>query len=334
MKPIFFLALLAVFAVSRVSAAEVTVAPPTGDIDPAFLAELEDSIGAVVKAEALPARGSAKLRASVNEQEDGVALEVTLSPVDGSGEIREARVASRASALAQARAMARTVIRAFAVRISAAPRDEGPMAPQDSTPVPGSPIDEARTAARPGIALGLGLDVAGFLGVIVSYAVFVAHDYHEDGALVGACVSGGVVVLGSFISTSAYTVRHAEYVKAGLHPRPYKATLGWMFSIATSVLYGVSVNTWADYMEREANPQKSLDEAFSKAFGVAAGMFLSGVSLTFEALNLWVIRSLWRREFKRSEKSPAVSIFVAPFVTSSSFRQTTRATGLAAVVLF
>jgi hypothetical protein len=338
MKPVFFCTLAIPLLMAKLSAAGVVVTAPTGDPDPAFLAALQGSIEEVAEEAALPAGAGAELKASAKAVPEGVALEIALIPADRSEEIRETRVASRASALAQARAMARSVVKTFAER---ARSQAGPAAPEEevaaAAPSP-SPIDLARTAARPGIALGLALDVAGLLGFIVSRAVFAARDYEDDRALEVACVSGGAVVLGSFVLTTSYTVRHAAYRRAGLLPRPYKASLSWVLFAVTTALYGISVDGSVEYTRRDHKPAdnlgEALDEAFSEAGILATEILFAMGSILVEAVNLGVVRTLWRRDLRRSERSPAVSVAVTPFVTPGGSRSASPVTGLAAVVQF
>jgi hypothetical protein len=316
------------------SAADVTVAAPTGDVDSALLVELSASLEQVVGAEASPAGKTAELRASANASAAGVTLEVVLVPADGSAEIRETREASRASALAQARAMARSAVRAFAERARSKAGPAKPLKEIATPPPPPSPIDLARTAARPGIALGLGLDIAGFLGITVSLIVGLADDDHGDGMLVGICASGGAVALGSLVSTTSYTMRYAAYRRAGLMPRPYKASLSWVLTTATAALYGVSVYGLAEYMSLEDKPAETLNEALAPVeYAFEMMVFVEGAILA-EALNLGVVRTLWRRELRRSERISRVSVAVAPFVAPSGSRSTRPVAGLAATVLF
>ena len=97
--------LLASIAAPRFAAGAVVVAEPTGDADPAFLAELKASLETVA-AEA-PAELNAELKSSATLTDAGVELVVEYVPFIGAEPIRETRTASRASASAQARAMAR-----------------------------------------------------------------------------------------------------------------------------------------------------------------------------------------------------------------------------------
>jgi hypothetical protein len=98
-------------AVPRLATAATVVAEPTGGADPAFLAELKASLETVA-AEA-PAELDAELRSSAAVTDAGVELVVELVPNDGKEPIRETRIVSKASALSQARAMARAAIKSY-----------------------------------------------------------------------------------------------------------------------------------------------------------------------------------------------------------------------------
>jgi len=108
---LFFLG-LALVTVPRLAAAAVVVTAPTGDAAPEFLAELKASLETV--ATEAPAELNAELRSSATNNEAGWELVVELVPSAGGEPIRETRVASKASALAQARAMGRAALKALA----------------------------------------------------------------------------------------------------------------------------------------------------------------------------------------------------------------------------
>jgi hypothetical protein len=128
---------LAMIAAPAFASAQVTVAEPTGDLDPAFLAELKAAIETVVRDAAPPPAAKGEVRSSATEVDEGVALVVELAPADGSASIREVRTASRASAVPQARAMARELLK----RIAAPPARPTSIAPPpEPAPPPPPPI--------------------------------------------------------------------------------------------------------------------------------------------------------------------------------------------------
>ncbi len=109
---------LSLIMLPRIAGAAIAVAEPSGSADVAFLFELKKALEeAVAGAPGI----DAELRASADEKEDGVELLIELVPADGSAPLRETRAASRASAISQARAMARSVVKAFR-EASAAPQ--------------------------------------------------------------------------------------------------------------------------------------------------------------------------------------------------------------------
>ncbi|MCK9462594.1 MAG: hypothetical protein M0R80_23485 [Proteobacteria bacterium] len=127
---------LALIALPRLATAAVVVAEPTGDADAAFLTELKASLEAVA-AEVAP-DVDAELRSSAAFTDAGAELVVELVLNDGSDLIRETRTASRASALSQARAMARAAIKTFVDSSSAAtgPRVQTPVAAETTVSRP------------------------------------------------------------------------------------------------------------------------------------------------------------------------------------------------------
>jgi hypothetical protein len=124
--------LLAFIFMPRLSAAAVVVAEPTGDADPAFLAELKASLETVVS-ETAP-EVDAELQSSATVMGEGVELVVEIVPSGGGEPVRETRVASRASAPAQARAMVRA-----AIKVLIAPKPEAATATQKTVPPPVEP---------------------------------------------------------------------------------------------------------------------------------------------------------------------------------------------------
>jgi hypothetical protein len=118
--------------------AAVTVSPPTGDVEPALIAELEASLAAVVRDAAPAPTSDAELRLAASAVEGGVSLVLTLAPADGSEPKRAERLASRASASAQARAMARELLKPPAKEAPplAAPSVEAPAPPPAPRPPP------------------------------------------------------------------------------------------------------------------------------------------------------------------------------------------------------
>ena len=132
---------LAVVVVPNLASAAVVVAEPTGDVDPAFLAEMKASLETVA-AEA-PAELNAELRSSATVTVAGVELVVEYVPFIGAEPIRETRVASKASASAQARAMGRAALEALKGTASAATEPTAP------TPVPAVTVPQPEEVIRP-----------------------------------------------------------------------------------------------------------------------------------------------------------------------------------------
>lgn len=139
--------MFAIVALPRLATAAVVVAEPTGDADAAFLAELKASLETVA-AEVAPDI-DAELRSSAALTDAGAELVVELVRNDGSDLIRETRTASRASALSQARAMARAAIRQlFAPMPESTTVLQTNVAPQ-AEPVRQTPVAAKTTVSRP-----------------------------------------------------------------------------------------------------------------------------------------------------------------------------------------
>jgi hypothetical protein len=331
MRPFFFLALGILLFSAASAGAEVAVAPIEGDGDPAMLAELQRSLEAVASEEGT-GDAAADLWFSTNPAPGGVTLEIELVPGDGSPPIREERVASPASAAAQARAMARSVIREFAARSRAA---LGP-APKEMviTAPPPSAIDLARTRARPGIALGVALDIAGLLGFAGTFIALRAGSNDLDGMRIAACLSGGAVALGSLVSTTSFTTRHAAYRRAGAGLSPYKPALSWVFTTGTVALYALAVTATVDHARSEPGPEADFGEEIGWTIGTMGVVVLYLASLQFEAFNASLVRPLWHRTLRRAENAPGPTVAAAPFVVPGGARSERSMAGLSAVVLF
>jgi len=109
--PLAVFAALAALAVPLPGRAAITVEPPTGNADPALLADLHTWMKMIAEEQGATVPVDAVLRIDATVSGEGVTLTLELAPSDGTAKVRETRTASRASAAAQARAMARAAIR-------------------------------------------------------------------------------------------------------------------------------------------------------------------------------------------------------------------------------
>lgn len=184
--------MLTFLSLTRLADAATVVADPTGDAEPEFLAELKASLETV--AAVAPAEVVAELRASAKVVDGGVGLVVELVLADGSETIRETRVASEASALPQARAMARAAFRELVAPDSpkAAVAAKKPAAPP---PTPRS-YDRRRLVRMSvwptllGSILGPGIFSLGFL----------AEDEQRHGLFYACVISGSIVTTTALVS--------------------------------------------------------------------------------------------------------------------------------------
>jgi hypothetical protein len=123
---------LAFVLAPRIAGAGISVAEPSGSADAAFIAGLKAALEEVVAG--APALDG-ELRTSAAVKDDGVELIVELAPAGDGASFRETRVASWASALSQARAMARFAIQARREATAAPEIEPKPPAP-DVAPEP------------------------------------------------------------------------------------------------------------------------------------------------------------------------------------------------------
>lgn len=333
----------AVLSNAAVAAAGIRVPAPEGNLEPALLAGMQASLEELLRESPAAAGADAELRVSASEEGPDVSLEVSLLPADGTMGIRETRLSSRASALPQVRAMARSVLAAFLQRAPTAPPVEAappppppepPEPPAVTPPQPTSafalvPVEETedappmaavardervRRVARPAIIAGFSLDVAGLLGVVVTHTVVLYGEEFGPGGLAALTASGGTLVLASAVSSSAYTVRHRAYREAGFDTKPAFPVGGWLLSILTTALYATSTIKCA------ALGIATMDDFW----GMIGNAMTFYVAVVTEALNFGLVRTLWRRDLRRSARRSAGAIAVAPLLSASGGGRTAR----------
>jgi hypothetical protein len=267
--------LLALVAAPRFATAAVTVAEPTGDADPAFLAELKASLETVA-AEA-PAELNAELRSSATVTDTGVDLVVELVPSGGSEPTRESRTASEASALAPARAMARKRFKPVApaaappptvIEVAAPPAPQRPALPRpptklrlESTAFMGLFWMGDVTKPTGGLDFGLGWSFAGRVGIGMRLAIsWVELSYYcNDGEW------GFLTDRDERVNEDSLTIY--EDVGTTLLTLGFDLSLGNMKLIYVSVFTGV----------RSAFSKMSVNELASPMAYVALGLNLTPV---------------------------------------------------------
>ena len=178
-----------------------------------------------------------------------------------------------------------------------------------------------RTAARPGLAVGLSLEIAGFLGVVASTITLAADDDAARGAAIGAFASGGAVQIGGLVQGASYTARYAAFRHVGIAPRPNRLALSWLFSAATSAMYAIAVVAWARGVDGE-------EDSWGRVGAASVSMGAFGTSLALEVVNALVFRLLLRRDLDRATSATAPTAALAPFVASRDSRRPRPAVGL------
>ena len=197
--PLAVFAALAAVVVPLPSRAAITVAPPTGDADPALLAELQTWLKMIAEEQGSAVKVDGVLRIDAEPSGEGVALTLELTPSDGTAPYRESRVVSRASAAPNARAMARAAIRTVAppptvvaTQASDAPKTAPP--PQPVRLVLNSPYDQRRAYW---ISVGPTLGGIVFGGALVGLAFAIENDSGRVATLgVGATIAGLAFLVG------------------------------------------------------------------------------------------------------------------------------------------
>lgn len=170
-----------------------------------------------------------------------------------------------------------------------------------------------RTAARSGIGAGVALEITGYAGILASLIVMRASE-NPDAGFTTMYVGGGVMVLGSLISSIGYYARHQAYLDAGLEPRPNYGLLSWLFTCASAAAYGVSLSIFVEHMQTDYEGWGGFADSLGNVLGMAMTMELA---VLFSALSLGAFKSLWRRDMRRAEQAAGVSFDVHPMVFSA-----------------
>jgi len=252
------------FAVApRLVAAAVVVAEPTGDADPALLAELKTSLEAVVS-EMAP-DFDAEMRSSAANGDAGLELVVELVPGEGKEPIRETRIVSRASAMPQARAMGRGAIRTLVAETAPGVA----IAQQKSVAPPLPPLHEMYSRHKALVMTIVPTVLLPLVGAGILSLGFLAVDSNE--AVFWACVvSGSTIAAGGLIFGPTFGYfwvgrwRHA-LAMSGLR-------LALLGTGVTSLFFTI-VGSMCDYDENcGANPMWALLSATSLTASLLTGI--------------------------------------------------------------
>jgi hypothetical protein len=180
-RPLAAFAVFAALAAPLPSRAAITVEPPTGNADPALLADLHTWMRLIAEEQGGDAGIDAVLRIDAVASGEDVTLTLELAPGDGSAPIRDSRTASRVSAAAQGRAMARAAIRTVAGSRAAT---AAPAVGNEELPAPpAGPYDEKKLVtasllvtvsgalAGAGLTIGAYFSLEGMLGLGITGGV-------------------------------------------------------------------------------------------------------------------------------------------------------------------
>jgi hypothetical protein len=315
MGNVYFVILSFLLLLPQSAKAEITISEPKGNADPAFVEELKTSLERVIQEMVSAESANARLETSAKENDNSIEMEMILVPEDTSGEIRESRQASKASALAQARAMARLVVLTFISRIETKNVEAKNYEKTLAVQMAAQKDNVARGTARPGIVLGMGMEVTGLLSGIVLWAIFLSKEEYQPEAAIGEYASGGLMVLGTVFTSAALTMRQRAYQKAGLSLGSGKMAINWLLSTLTTATYALFVAAWVRHDSEEPGSTAKLSEDIGYVAETAMIAWVFGASLMTEIVNLGIWRALWYREFQRAEKRTHTKVTASPLIT-------------------
>ncbi len=309
MRSFLFLSVTATFltfceaAVGAVSTSECS-----GDIPDQTARYIDDSLRSVVSELPADELGECVLTAHGEKKPDGISLRVKLV-CEGEETFEETRNVTSASAAAQARTMARNLLKARADSLI----EETPAVETDNLgPVAEDENDENyKTVGQAGIFTGTLIEALGFAGALgVSLVMILGQSSsNADKWFPVILVSGGVFTLGNVISTAAHTARHRAYIKAGLSPRANMLVLSWLFTVTTLGLYIGAVVEFSKYKNEASDMQ---------AWGyISSSVFLFCFAITSDILDIALFRTLWRRDFRRVDARAKPRVTVVPLVLGS-----------------
>ena len=268
----------------------------SGDIPHQTASYIDDSLR--VFATELPADefGECVLGTHGEMKPDGISLRVKLV-CEGEETLEETRIVTSASAAAQARTMARNLLK----KRADSSMTETPTVETNIL----EPVEEEKnhkTSARAGMVVGAALEYTGFLATGAAYLFGVTSE--NDNFVAGVLVASGFFVLGNLISTAAHTRRFSAYLDAGLSPRPNLLLISWLFNATTVGLYTVAIIENATFDEDES--------VWSDISTDSLGWIL--LSFVMVVVDISLIRTFLRREFRHADARAKPNISVVPLV--------------------
>ena len=247
---------------------------------------------------------------------DGISLRVKLVCED-EGTFEETRIVTAAAAAAQARTMARNLLKEredfWKNRLTTVEIHSLGLVAED--------VGYRATAWR-GMIAGYVIAISGL--AIFFFPPLVGMFSNSDANLKILNVSGGIVVLGNIIIFSAYTARHRSYHDAGRRVRVYPAILT---GLVTALHAGLYVNSLIEF-SKPIDP----DDLFQISW---SGIFLAASAFLVEIVNLALCTNLWRREFRQADTGANLRVSVAPLIFRNRVGNTRSvAPGLGVVGMF
>jgi hypothetical protein len=289
--------MLAAFVAPLPARAWVSVEPPTGDVEPALLAELGAALADVVAGAAAAYGVDASLRVEAIASGEEVVVAMELRPAADSEPLRASRTVAAPAAVAQARILARELIRAAAPgRTALALEETGPSTGKPTTarslPPLDSPYDRSRAfwlsfaPTLGGIALGVG-----FIGLGA------ALDANLGLLAAGSAISGLAIAVGP--SLGHFYV--GNYAQAG-----WCLALRTAFGVAAPLFLLRSVT--AGFADGSGSRARSGESEAFLALGVVSAAALGALAI----FDIATAPRAAQRANERAISAVAVAPLVAP----------------------
>ncbi len=246
----------------------------------------------------------------------GISLRVKLVCED-EGTFEETRIVTSASGAAQARTMARSLL-----------KEREDFWKNRPTTVEihslGLVAENVGYKARAwrGMIAGYVIAISGLTSFFIAPMVATFSDSDIDLKIIN--VSGGIVILGNIVIFSAYATRHRAYHDAERRVRAYPAILTGLFNALHAGLYVDSLIEFS----KPIDP----DDWFQISF---KGIALACSAWLVEIINLAACTNLWRREFRQTDTGTNLRVSVAPLIFRNRVGDTRSvAPGLGVVGMF
>jgi hypothetical protein len=304
------------------SSAEIIVEPVQGSADAALLEELRSVVEtAIAEPGSVAAEVDGALRLSAEPTREGVVLTLELIPSRGGATIRECRVASCASAAAQARAMIRAVLKTAAedgVAPSPETRTELPEPPKRVYPELNAPYDRHDEIRR-----ALGVTLIG-VGAGTGLALLsLASSPGDPPWVVLVSGGGGLAALSLMIGPSIphFRIHNNAQAAWGLVGRTLLTGGAVVFFLFGATTGAVGVPGECDDEYQDCDDSDDDNQAEGERFGIGFGVAFETLALAWAVIDLATVpravqraneRDLERKEAERKVPDVALAPIVAP----------------------